>query len=411
MSSTSFLIKTPSSLPRQLLTSPPHPQLSASLFKKGASNHRLLMLKVSCDSAGSQRTAKSDSSAASDGLISAYGWCAALGGVGFLETAYLTLANSESLCPIGEGSCDGILNNYFASILGVPLPLYGMAAYGLVAILGLGQHIVAATYFLYTLSTEFGGESWLYCLTSSALTFSLFLITIKNLGIDRIKEMLGSKLCMASLLIIALAASYNVFQPVSSSFAMTELPYVEKEITTESSPLAISLAKHLHSTGARLYGAFWCSHCVHQKVVYTVTLEQKIRISDLLKVSIFGREATKLLDYVECYPDGLKAGTKMAEACYGIDLKYFPSWEINGQVQTPLHLSQIFLPSWFSYRISMDLCICQKSALMKCFILLVVVSLHTLMSNLLRWPQVFSGEKPLEELATLSGMKLEELSH
>ncbi|XP_042026233.1 thiol-disulfide oxidoreductase LTO1-like [Salvia splendens] len=362
MSSTSFLTKSPSSLPRQLLTSPPHPQLSASLFKKRASNHRLLMLKVSCDSAGSQRTAKSDSSAASAGLISAYGWCAALGGVGFLETAYLTLANSEALCPIGEGSCDGILNNHFASILGVPLPLYGMAAYGLVAILGLGQHIgfqntpfdvkktdadtvlvgmttsmaVAATYFLYTLSTEFGGESWLYCLTSSALTFSLFLITIKNLGIDRIKEMLGSKLCMASLLIIALAASYNVFQPVSSSFAMTELPYVEKEITTESSPLAISLAKHLHSTGARLYGAFWCSHCVHQKV-------------------IFGREATKLLDYVECYPDGLKAGTKMAEACYGIDLKYFPSWEINGQV--------------------------------------------------------FSGEKPLEELATLSGMKLEELSH
>ena len=72
------------------------------------------MLKVSCDSAGSQRTAKSDSSAA-------YGWCAALGGVGFLETAYLTLANSEALCPIGEGSCDGILNSHFASILGILL--------------------------------------------------------------------------------------------------------------------------------------------------------------------------------------------------------------------------------------------------------------------------------------------------
>ncbi|KAL1536879.1 thiol-disulfide oxidoreductase LTO1-like [Salvia divinorum] len=365
MASSSFLTKSPPSLPRQrspLLTSPPHPQLSASLFKKRVCNQRLLVLKVNCDFAGSQRTAKSDSSAANDGAVSAYAWCATLGGVGFLETAYLTLANSEPLCPIGEGSCDGILNTDFASILGVPLPLYGMAAYGLVAILGLGQHIgfqntpfdvkkndvdaalvgittsmaVATTYFLYILSTEFGGESCLYCLTSSALTFSLFLITIKNLGIDRLKEMLGSKLCIASLLIIALVASYNVVQPVSSSFALTELPYVEKEITNESSPLAISLAKHLHSTGARLYGAFWCSHCVHQK-------------------EIFGREAAKLLDYIECYPDGLKAGTKMAEACYGIDLKYFPSWEINGQV--------------------------------------------------------FSGEKPFEELATLSGIKLEELSH
>lgn len=46
-----------------------------------------------------------------------------------------------------------------------------------------------------------------------------------------------------------------------------ELPYVEKEVVKESSPVAISLAKHLHSIGAKLYGAFWCSHCVHQKEV------------------------------------------------------------------------------------------------------------------------------------------------
>ncbi|XP_057784130.1 thiol-disulfide oxidoreductase LTO1-like isoform X2 [Salvia miltiorrhiza] len=373
MSSTSFLTKSPASLPRRrnlLLTSPLRPQFPASLFKKGVCKQRLLMLKVNCGLEGSELTAKSDSSAVvdeNDGVFSAYGWCAALGGLGFLETAYLTLvklANSEALCPIaiGEGSCDAILNSDFASILGVPLPLYGMVAYGLVAILGLGQQlgfqkmpfdvkktdadtilvgittsmVVGSTYFLYILSTEFGGESCLYCLTSSALAFSLFLITIKNFGIDRIKEMLGSRLCIASLVIIALAASYNVVQPVSSSLAATELPYVEKEITNESSPLAISLARHLRSTGARLYGAFWCSHCVHQK-------------------EIFGREAAKLLDYIECYPDGVRAGTKMAEACYGVNLKYFPSWEINGQV--------------------------------------------------------LSGEKQFEELATLSGIKLEDLSH
>ena len=44
-------------------------------------------------------------------------------------------------------------------------------------------------------------------------------------------------------------------------------PY-ETEITTESSPFAISLARHLHSIGAKMYGAFWCSHCNEQKQVH-----------------------------------------------------------------------------------------------------------------------------------------------
>ena len=48
---------------------------------------------------------------------------------------------------------------------------------------------------------------------------------------------------------------------------MEEIPYFETEITKESSPMAIALAKHLHSIGAKLYGAFWCSHCLDQKEV------------------------------------------------------------------------------------------------------------------------------------------------
>lgn len=52
-----------------------------------------------------------------------------------------------------------------------------------------------------------------------------------------------------------------------NSMAETEIPYFETEIAKESSPLAITLAKHLHSIGAKLYGAFWCSHCHDQKEV------------------------------------------------------------------------------------------------------------------------------------------------
>lgn len=45
------------------------------------------------------------------------------------------------------------------------------------------------------------------------------------------------------------------------------LELYETEITNQSTPLSLSLAKHLHSIGAKMYGAFWCSHCNEQKQV------------------------------------------------------------------------------------------------------------------------------------------------
>lgn len=86
---------------------------------------------------------------------------------------------------------------------GIPLPLIGMCAYGLVATLGLqltgkglpfgisetnGRLILlgsttsmaaASAYFIYILSTKFAGTSCSYCLLSALLTFSLFFITLK----------------------------------------------------------------------------------------------------------------------------------------------------------------------------------------------------------------------------------------
>lgn len=65
---------------------------------------------------------------------------------------------------------------------------------------------------------------------------------------------------------------------------------------------------------------------------------------------MFGREAAKLLDYVECYPDGLGEGTTMANACYKVEA--FPAWEINGQVwylnlEISYPFSSFFYLCWF----------------------------------------------------------------
>lgn len=86
---------------------------------------------------------------------------------------------------------------------GVPLPLIGMAAYGLVTVLGLqlagknmpfgideanGRFLLlgtttsmfaASAYFLYILNTQFPGASCSYCLLSALLSFTLFFTTLK----------------------------------------------------------------------------------------------------------------------------------------------------------------------------------------------------------------------------------------
>ena len=52
---------------------------------------------------------------------------------------------------------------------------------------------------------------------------------------------------------------------------------------------------------------------------------------------MFGREAAKELNYVECFPGGYRKGTIMAKECIDAKLEGFPTWVINGQVISPIH--------------------------------------------------------------------------
>ncbi|TMX04180.1 hypothetical protein EJD97_011048 [Solanum chilense] len=321
--------------------------ISSLVQLKRDSVRRLLLLRVNCSSrqVGDAET-ESESKMVlpdtpADTGISAYNWCAALGGIGFLETSYLTflkLTNSEAFCPVGDGaSCGDILNSSYSAVFGVPLPLIGMVAYGVVAILGiqLGQKsrplgigeangrlvllgtttsmAAASAYFLYILSTKFTGEFCPYCLASVLLSFSLFISSMKGLGFQEVQKDVGIQLLIVLLVVSTLNNSYSDSQSTNTGSALAEMEYFTTEITSESTPFAISLAKHLHSIGAKMYGAFWCSHCQEQK-------------------QMFGREAAKLLDYVECFPYGLKRGISMINACQEAKLEGFPTWVINGEV-------------------------------------------------------------------------------
>lgn len=87
------------------------------------------------------------------------------------------------------------------------------------------------------------------------------------------------------------------------------VPAKAKRQSTEQS---IELAKYLQSSGARMYGAFWCPHCQRQK-------------------ELFGREAWKYIDYIECSPKGYKA--KYA-TCIDQKVDGYPTWKFgNGKSQ------------------------------------------------------------------------------
>ncbi|EEC74452.1 hypothetical protein OsI_09860 [Oryza sativa Indica Group] len=272
--------------------------------------------------------------------ISTSTWSAGVAGLGFLETAYLSyikLTGSEAFCPVSGGGCGDVLQSDYSVVFGIPLPLLGLVAYGLVLTLSLQENgknflpgiddldirltlllistsmATASSYFLYILNTRFIGTSCSYCLLSAFLSFTLFSIRVKDLGLERVQKFVGLQLSVAIIVALALTNSYSSATTQLNGTDDFVLERYDTEITTESTPFAIALAKHLHSVGAKMYGAFWCSHCNEQK-------------------QIFGREATKILDYVECFPNGAGKGKKMAPECAAAGIEGFPTWIINGKV-------------------------------------------------------------------------------
>jgi hypothetical protein len=92
----------------------------------------------------------------------------------------------------------------------------------------------------------------------------------------------------------------------------SEIPFSEPVVTNDSPSGAEVLASSLRDKGAKMYGAFWCSHCFQQK-------------------QAFGKDAAASLPYVECYPDGYKGPQSINRACTDADVQGFPTWVINGR--------------------------------------------------------------------------------
>lgn len=115
---------------------------------------------------------------------------------------------------------------------------------------------------------------------------------------------------------------------------------------------------------------------------------------------MFGREAAKLLNYVECFPGGFRKGTIMAKACIDVGIEGFPTWVINGQVINPIIDYSIFSIYILMQNLAIGTCCCKN-----------LFKIDILCSHKAwRFLQVLSGEKDFTELAQESGFELNESS-
>ena len=81
-------------------------------------------------------------------------------------------------------------------------------------------------------------------------------------------------------------------------------------VSSESSKESIKLAKYLNVNGVVKYSAYWCPNCLNQG-------------------ELFGKQAYKELNVVECARDGINSQTQL---CIDKQIKGFPTWEINGKL-------------------------------------------------------------------------------
>lgn len=259
---------------------------------------------------------------------------ASIASIGAAVTAYLTVAKltgDSTACP--TGGCDIVLSSPYASVFGLPLALFGFLAYvsmvifaiapllvnsssqqknlrtnleywtGLLLFMGATAMMIFSGYLMYLIAFVIKAVC-VYCVGSALLSTSLFILSI----IGRDWEEVGQLFFTGTIVsLITLVGTLGIYTNVNNPrIAAQPGGYA---IASSSGAAEIALAQHLKQTRAKMYGAFTCSHCQNQK-------------------HLFGAEAAKQLNYVECHPQGQNA---QPQVCQAAGIEGFPTWEIKGQ--------------------------------------------------------------------------------
>ena len=223
----------------------------------------------------------------------------------YLTAIYYTTDGAATYCS-GDWRCDEVLGSRFSRLFGMPASLFGAAGYAAVILFNIRKNrsaVIAlasagAGFSAYLSWAEFFVIKQLcpFCVASALAIAAVWILSIRRAGASQIA---------AAVLIAAFSAgggySYHALAAAPADEAASHAP--------KNDGFTKGLALHLRETGAVMYGSFRCPACATQKV-------------------FFGDHA-KLLNYVECHPDGKNADP---ELCAKKEIKAYPTWEINGSL-------------------------------------------------------------------------------
>lgn len=262
---------------------------------------------------------------------------AVLATIGLIDTGSITLSKWGVLGTLscssqgwfGCNGCDKVLSSAWGSVLGQPLSLLGCLAYALMLLLAVlplvsqspavlapsrwGAFVVSTAMAMFSL-VLIGVMAFAirdccpFCILSALLSLALLVLSLLqgDWG-DRGKLVFRGILVALVVAVVGLGWAAAVNRP-----AVVTAKGAPPPVTTISTPSTLALAEKLSASGAVMYSAYWCPHCHEQK-------------------ELFGKEATARLKVIECAPDGQNS---QAELCQQKKIEGYPTWEINGQIDS-----------------------------------------------------------------------------
>lgn len=238
--------------------------------------------------------------------------------LGIALTAYLTYTASFETHPAfcGEDSrCDLVQSSRWATFLGMPMALWGLLTYIVMAGLAWRARTKPKSWtpLLFVVVWGFAVSAYLtvisvveieatcpYCLASFGLITTIMGLTLARRP-PNWSTSLKEALVVAVLIVGGLHLHYSgVFD----------------EAAGPEDPQLKALAIHLSETGAKFYGAYWCPRCQEQKALF--------------------KASAKRLPYVECSSGG--RGSPLTAPCVANNIRSYPTWIIDEQRLTGLQV-------------------------------------------------------------------------